>query len=71
MTENMLDDVQAARMLGLSPQTLRNWRTQRKGPRYIKLGRAIRYRPEDLENYIKGRIIEPEAGEIRNASHTE
>lgn len=62
MTET-LNDVQAAQLLGLSPQTLRNWRTQRKGPPYVKLGRAIRYHLEDLRDYIASRRIVPEASD--------
>ncbi|RLB40402.1 MAG: DNA-binding protein [Deltaproteobacteria bacterium] len=57
---NLLDERTAAEMLRLSVQTLRNWRTQRRGPAYLKLGRAVRYRPEDLEDYIRARRIELE-----------
>lgn len=50
-------DIEAARILGLAPQTLRNMRCQRRGPNYIKLGRAIRYRIEDLEEFKNNRLI--------------
>jgi DNA-binding transcriptional regulator YiaG len=36
-----LDDKAAAKALGMAVQTLRNWRCQRKGPAYIKLGRSV------------------------------
>jgi hypothetical protein len=42
---------EAARLLGLSGKTLRNWRSARRdGPIYLKYGRggAIRYRISDL-----------------------
>ncbi len=51
-TENFMNDREAAEFLRLSPQTLRNWRTQSKGPVYIKAGRAIRYAMEDLRAYM-------------------
>jgi len=38
--------------LGVALITLRKWRQQGKGPRYIKLGhRTIRYRIEDVEEW--------------------
>lgn len=52
-----LTDVQASKVLGLKPQTLRNWRCLRRGPAYSKLGRRIVYLLADLEKYrIKNRI---------------
>ena len=55
-----VNDVQAAEMLNVHPQTLRNWRHLRKGPPYVKLGdgRSVRYLIEDLEAYLRqGRIV--------------
>ncbi len=39
----LVDDKEAARLLGLSVNTMRIWRYQGKGPEYIKLGKAVRY----------------------------
>jgi excisionase family DNA binding protein len=51
----LLDDVEVADRLNVSLQTVRNWRTRREGPRFVKLGkRAVRYRPEDVEAFIEG-----------------
>ncbi len=50
-------DIEAARILGLAPQTLRNMRCQRRGPNYLKFGRAIRYQIEDLEDFKKNSLI--------------
>ncbi|MCX7012125.1 MAG: helix-turn-helix domain-containing protein [Candidatus Sumerlaeota bacterium] len=45
---------EAAEILGLSPPTLETWRTRKSdGPRFVRLGRAIRYRPEDLAIFIE------------------
>lgn len=43
---------QAANMLCLSEMTLRKWRWEGKGPRFIKLGRKVAYRQEDLYDWI-------------------
>jgi len=45
---------QAAEHLGgLKPNTLEGWRIQGTGPRYIKIGRLVRYRLEDLDAYLQ------------------
>ena len=48
----MLTDIQAARLLGISPWALRQWRVRRQGPAYVKLGRTVRYRQSDLLEFI-------------------
>ena len=57
-----LDERQASKVLGMAVQTLRNWRHQRRGPVYVKLGRSVRYQMDDLENYIQKQKIDPEGG---------
>ena len=47
----------AAEMLGLSVGTLQNWRCNSEGPSYLKLGGAVRYRPEDLETYVAENLV--------------
>lgn len=52
----LLDEDHAARWLGLSVRTLQSWRCRRSdGPPFIRLGRAIRYDPDDLDNFIAKR----------------
>jgi hypothetical protein len=40
-----------ARRWGVSPRTLERWRWEKKGPPYLKIGRHIVYRVEDIEMY--------------------
>ncbi|RJP75010.1 MAG: DNA-binding protein [Desulfobacteraceae bacterium] len=54
-----LNEHHAANRLGLSVQTLRNWRHLCKGPAYIRLGRRIIYREEDLQIFEDSNRIEP------------
>jgi hypothetical protein len=42
--------------LGLSPRTLEGWRRRREGPSYLKIGRRVKYRPEDIEAYKATRL---------------
>jgi len=55
-----VNENRAAAILGLSVQTLRNWRCMCRGPRYARLGRAIRYNTDDLEKYIAQNTISPQ-----------
>ena len=44
----------AAKLLGLSPQTLEKWRSQGRGPVFVRIGsKAIRYRCEALTQFIE------------------
>ncbi len=53
--KNLLTTDEVARQLGVSPTTLRMWRYQGVGPRYIKLEKIVRYAAEDLEAYMEKR----------------
>jgi excisionase family DNA binding protein len=44
---------QASEYLGLAVSTLNKWRCHGGGPVFIKMGRAVRYRIEDLEIYLQ------------------
>lgn len=44
---------QAAEYLGLAVSTLNKWRCHGGGPVFIKMGRAVRYRAEDLEAFVQ------------------
>ena len=43
---------QASEYLGLAVSTLNKWRCHGGGPVFIKMGRAVRYRVEDLEAIV-------------------
>ena len=51
---------EAAAVLGVHPRTLANWRSQRRGPIYIAVGRRRVYRLSDLENYMSAHVVDPE-----------
>lgn len=54
-----LTDTQVGAQLGVSPHTLRAWRRQGRGPAYMKLGRAVRYRVQDVEAFRLAVLVEP------------
>jgi excisionase family DNA binding protein len=55
-----LTDIEVAARLGVSPFTVRAWRHKGLGPRFLKMGRAVRYRPEDVDEYEQQAIVEPQ-----------
>ena len=54
----VVDTMGAAEYLGLHARTLDNWRSQGRGPRYVRVGRRIVYRVHDLEAYLDDRTVE-------------
>lgn len=57
----LLTPKEAAGYLGISESTLAQWRSQRRGPPYIKLElRLVRYRRCDLGTYLGQHLVETE-----------
>jgi hypothetical protein len=50
----------AAGRLGLKVATLRAWRLQGRGPTYVRLGRAVRYLPSDLDEFLQANRHQPQ-----------
>lgn len=48
----VLTNKEAARKLGISHRTLEDWRLTNRGPRFVKLGRLVRYRLDDLLDFM-------------------
>jgi predicted DNA-binding transcriptional regulator AlpA len=53
--QSLLTEFDVARVTGLSVATVRRWRLLRQGPRFLKIGAAVRYRPEDLSTWLESR----------------
>jgi predicted DNA-binding transcriptional regulator AlpA len=51
----VLDTRAAADFLGVSARTLENFRVRGGGPRFVKIGGAVRYRVESLEAFLRQR----------------
>jgi len=57
----LLNERDIARITAMSLATVRRWRLFRQGPKFIKLGAAVRYRPEDLAAWLDSRPASGEA----------
>ncbi|MHB8766395.1 MAG: helix-turn-helix transcriptional regulator [Deferrisomatales bacterium] len=54
---SLLNEKQAAVVLGVTPRCLQNWRMIGYGPKHVRLSAACcRYRPEDLDAWIESRL---------------
>jgi len=47
-----LTEKDVAKQINVSLATLRRWRLEQRGPRFVKIGALVRYRPEDLEQWM-------------------
>jgi len=52
----MFRTAEAATYLDVKPVTLETWRCKGGGPVFVKMGKAVRYRKEDLDEFITSRI---------------
>ncbi|MEQ9446752.1 MAG: helix-turn-helix domain-containing protein [Rhodospirillaceae bacterium] len=51
--DQLLNENEAARMLGFTIRALQNWRVRGGGPQFVKLSkRSVRYRRRDLLEWI-------------------
>ncbi len=48
----LINEHEAARILGLSVKTLRRWRWAGRPPGFLKIGAAVRYDPADIAAFI-------------------
>jgi DNA-binding transcriptional MerR regulator len=73
--EKLLSTAEAARILGLVPQTLRIWRSRGGGPAYVRYGGPrgrVYYHPEDLNKWLEDRKAENTSEEtVRDTSTNE
>ncbi len=59
MIENQLmPEKEAAKLAGFSRAAFIKWRREGRSPRYIRVGRSIRYRVSDLVAWIQQHTVE-------------
>ncbi len=60
MEREFFTEKETADFLGLARQTLSNWRFQKVGPDFVRVGnRSIRYRRGDVERWADSRRVRP------------
>jgi predicted DNA-binding transcriptional regulator AlpA len=53
--EELLNEYDLARITGLSVASVRRWRLLRQGPKYLKIGAAVRYTRGDVSAWLESR----------------
>ena len=51
MEKLVLDEHDLSARWGVNVKTLKRWRNEGRGPRYIKIGRSVTYLPKDIEHF--------------------
>lgn len=57
MNTDVMNTIEAARYVRLGKPTLDRFRLTGEGPRFAKLGGAVRYRRADLDDWIESRLV--------------
>ena len=53
-----MGEKEVAALIGFAVQSLRNWRFLDRGPRYVKMGRSVRYRFKDVLDWMESHRVE-------------
>lgn len=53
--ERLLSRAEVAEYLNIPPRTLSTWAHKDSGPPYFKIGKHVRYRPMDVEEWLAER----------------
>lgn len=54
----LIDTDAAALWLGMASTTLRRWRSEGRGPRWVRVGRLAKYRVADLAAWAEAHVVE-------------
>jgi predicted DNA-binding transcriptional regulator AlpA len=57
LNTDVMNTIEAARYVRLGKPTLDRFRLTGEGPRFAKLGGAVRYRRADLDDWIASRLV--------------
>ena len=55
----LLTTEEVAALRAMTPRAVAQERADGRGPRYVKLGRQVRYRPADLVAYVEAHVVTP------------
>lgn len=62
LNKKLWTELETAAYLNLKPETLATWRCTARYPLpFVRLGRAIRYRPVDVERFLAERTVRTDA----------
>jgi excisionase family DNA binding protein len=53
----LLTEKQVAEQLQVSLGSIRRWRLENRGPRFVKVGALVRYRQNELDNWLAAQPV--------------
>lgn len=53
----LVGEIVAARMLDAKPSTIQKWRVKGVGPRWVRVGRLVKYDVEDLKSWAESHKV--------------
>jgi hypothetical protein len=59
MTALLLNQIELSKRWGVSERTLEAWRWRGRGPKFIRIGKGIRYRVEDILQFEASQERDP------------
>ena len=58
----LMTEGETADYLSLSCRTLQAWRVRGCGPKFVKVGRSVRYQVSDVQEFLKGNVRHSTSG---------
>ncbi len=52
LDDRLINEKEVQGLLGIGLSTIQQWRLKGQGPKFVKLGRLVRYRHKDVLEYI-------------------
>jgi len=68
MQNNLLEPDIIANRWNMEPSTLQQWRWKGKGPKFVKIGRNVFYRPTDIEAFEEQQSLKSTSDTPRKGS---
>ncbi|KUG29975.1 hypothetical protein ASZ90_000116 [hydrocarbon metagenome] len=59
MPQVLIGEKEAASYIGLSVKTMQARRMNHLPPVFVKMGRSVRYRLEDLDAFVAAHVVDP------------
>ena len=56
-SDHLLSTPQLAERLGVAEITLKTWRCRGEGPRFVRVGRCVRYRLVDVDRWLDANAV--------------
>lgn len=58
-TTDLIDPSTLSRELGIPERTLSQWRYLGRGPRYVRVGKYVRYSRPDVTSWLASQTVDP------------